>query len=105
MLVEERIAWVDFIVLSSQFFTIAYAVRSQYMKLRNGYHTMRCNKNISGTGVRLQFPSKMKFHTESCPRLRGMILIYNDNVISYHFSLAVDAAVNVISNSLQRHPR
>ena len=31
---------------------------------------------MSGTGVRLEFPHKVKFHTDSCPWYRSMITAY-----------------------------
>ena len=50
-----------------------------YSKIK-GYHTMRYEKSISGTGIRLKFPHKVKFHKDSCPRCRGVILSHGNSV-------------------------
>ena len=63
--------------LSLVFFTIAYGDRVTVYNQRKGYHIMGYDKNISGTGVRLEFPHEVKFHTDSCLRCRGMILSYD----------------------------
>ena len=41
---------------------------------------MRYDKDVSGTGVRLEFPLKVKFHTDSCPMRRSMILSYDNSI-------------------------
>ena len=57
---------------------------------------MRYDKNVSGTGVRLEFPHAVKFHTDSCLRCRGMILsLANSMYIMPVVHFAADAALNV----------
>ena len=41
---------------------------------------MRYDKDIPGTGVRLEFLHKVKIHMDSCLRCRGMIASYDNSM-------------------------
>ena len=81
MLVEEQICWVNCVPLSSVLLTIAYGDKVTNIT-KKVYHTDTYDKHMSGTGVRLEFPRKVKFHTDSCLRCRGMIPSYDNSVYS-----------------------
>ena len=40
--------------------------------VKSSYHTVGYDKDISRTGVRLEFPHPVKFQTDSCLECRGM---------------------------------
>ena len=41
---------------------------------------MRYDENISGTGVRLEFPHRVKIHTDNCLRWKFMIQSYENGI-------------------------
>ena len=41
---------------------------------------MKYDKDIYGTGVRPEFPHKVRFYTDSCPGCRSAILSYDNSI-------------------------
>ena len=53
-----------------------FDVRCPYGKCKGNYHSRRYDKDISSTGVRLEFPHIVKFQTDSCRDCVSIIICY-----------------------------